>query len=107
MISKLAALCAFFTSTALAVPISLQTKLYDGSLSFKLQNSSALYYVPSPSKSASVGKYSVKTPKQLTVEVPFTVLVLNSTVIDESVIKKTLANYMEDDVYTEGFLDGG
>lgn len=102
LLSLASSLGCLATSTAASL-VTIQSRIYDGSLTFTLENSTAVYYVPSPSNAASVGEYSLQS---FASELAFTVLVLNATTINATLIETTLAEYMEDDVFTDGFLDG-
>ncbi|KAE9367964.1 hypothetical protein N431DRAFT_471346 [Stipitochalara longipes BDJ] len=69
------------------------------------------FYVPSSSTVAPVAKYNCKPPiNESCVNgdtlIPFTVFVSNETVVTGEVLEDLVANYLEDDVYIDGFLNG-
>ncbi|KAF2808928.1 amidase signature enzyme [Mytilinidion resinicola] len=106
--TRLVVLFTLFWGFGIASPIKVLLTNYDGSIAYSLGSSTRPYYIPSPGKSAAVGNYSIGQgggnwePEF----VPFTVLVLNATIITGSVIEDTLKEYKEDDVYTVDFLVG-
>lgn len=90
------------TLATTSVKVFLQN--HDGSLAYTLGNSSAVYYTPSTKSAKPVGVYSVKSKQD--VLIPFTVVVVNETVITEDVLKEVIKTYEDDDVWTSDFLGG-
>lgn len=88
----------------LSSPVTIIQQGFGDSLLYSLENTTSPFYVASVADSAPVAIHQVTYSDDCLV--PFTVLVTNESVITADVLKKTIALYTEDYVYTDGFLDG-
>ncbi|KAF2498112.1 amidase signature enzyme [Lophium mytilinum] len=106
--ARLVVLFALLWAFGIASPFKVLLTNYDGSIVYSLGKPTNPYYVPSPGKSTAVGSYSIgKNGVNWELDfVPFTVVVLNATIITGKVIEDTIEEYKKDDVYVADFLVG-
>lgn len=71
---------------------------------YRIGSNDQPYYVAPPEESQAV--LSLPYLSKRSCLVPFTVIVTNASTITNNTIHSTIQTYLEDDVYTEGFLDG-
>lgn len=103
--TNIGVLGVLLASPANAEPVEQMSQSYDGSFSYMLENLDTPFYVPPASKSGPVGTYELHS-SALDSLVPFTILVVNAFVITGDVLNTTLTSYLNDDVYSNRFLDG-
>jgi hypothetical protein len=93
------------------------TSAGDGSFSFSFAGlanysvnngfSTDLYYVPSSDGAGPVAKYQLSTSLDRgEAFIPCAVFITNASVLTGNILDKLVTTYMEDDVFTTGFLKG-